>query len=138
MELQLIPGNDPLLRLPSQPFDFSNPQCNSWDLAAALEKVMNYFDGFGLSAIQCGMPLRVFCMRTKPDVTMFNPRLIDVSEQTVTLEEGCLSFPNLTMKVTRPRIIKVRYTLKDGDTRTTKLDGMTARCFLHEMDHLDG
>ena len=54
------------------------------------------------------------------------------------MDEGCLSFPNLYVKIKRPRTTKVRFTKPNGDTDTMKFDGMTARCFLHELDHLNG
>jgi peptide deformylase len=54
------------------------------------------------------------------------------------MDEGCLSFPNLFLKIKRPRTIKVRFTKPNGDTETMKFDGITARCFLHELDHLNG
>jgi peptide deformylase len=56
----------------------------------------------------------------------------------VTLEEGCLSYPNLFVKIKRPKSIKVRFTTPDGETSTKTFTGMTARVFLHELDHLDG
>lgn len=54
------------------------------------------------------------------------------------LDEGCLSFPGLLLKVSRPRLIRARFFLKDGHAQTLKFDGMTARVFLHEMEHLEG
>jgi peptide deformylase len=56
----------------------------------------------------------------------------------VYLEEGCLSYPNLWVKIKRPKKIKVRYTNPDGKTETRVFDGMSARVFQHELDHLNG
>jgi peptide deformylase len=81
----------------------------------------------------------MFVMRTHPDVIgVFNPLLLDTSEETIILEEGCLSFDMLFIKVKRPKRIRVRFTNPDGQTETRVFDGMTARCFLHELDHLNG
>ena len=60
------------------------------------------------------------------------------SDQEVLLEEGCLSFPNLFVKVKRPQHCRVRFTMPNGDTRTDTFTGITARAFQHELDHLDG
>jgi peptide deformylase len=64
--------------------------------------------------------------------------IVDASDETIYLEEGCLSFPNLYVKIKRPRSIKVRYTEPNGNVVTQKFDGMTARVFQHELDHLNG
>lgn len=136
--MELVPHADPVLRQVSTPYeDFESGA--SVQLAKDLEEAMLRFDGIGLSAVQVGIPVRAFAMRTeKPNLVVFNPKIVDVSEETVALDEGCLTFPGLVVKVTRPRIIKARFTVASGDVLTLKFDGMTARCFQHEMDHLDG
>jgi peptide deformylase len=63
---------------------------------------------------------------------------VDYSEETIYLEEGCLSYPNLYIKVKRPSTIKIRYTEPNGNTLTTKFSGLTARAVLHEFDHMEG
>ena len=52
--------------------------------------------------------------------------------------EGCLSFPAFFIKIPRPKWIEVEYTNENGERTKTHLDGLTARCFLHELDHLNG
>ncbi len=101
---------------------------------------MMELNGLGISANQLGLPYRVFVMRTAPELTIcFNPRLVDAStEQVVLLEEGCLSYPGLHVKIKRPAHIKVRYQTVTGDTVTDKFTGLTARVFLHELDHMNG
>jgi peptide deformylase len=64
--------------------------------------------------------------------------LVDVSSEEILLEEGCLSFPGLGIKIKRPRHIKVRYAEPSGEVMTRKFTGMAARCFLHELDHMNG
>ena len=71
-------------------------------------------------------------------IGVFNPRIVDISSEMVYLEEGCLSYPNLWVKIKRPKKIKVRFTNPDGQTETRVFDGMSARVFQHELDHLDG
>ena len=71
---------------------------------------------------------------------MFNPRIVTVDD-TVSPdegEEGCLSFPNLWLKVKRPKNITVEYFDKTGKSCIIELTGIDARCFLHELDHLNG
>lgn len=126
----------PILREVSKPFDFSLGDAEA--IADLLESNLQEHNGLGISAIQLGVPVRAFAMRTNPDVVMFNPKIVDYSKETVALDEGCLSFPGLYVKVERPRMIRARFTYKTGVTDTMKLDGMTARIFQHELDHLDG
>ena len=135
---QLIPENDPRLREPCDPFDFTNPPMDPNQLAVDLAETMIHNNGIGLAANQIGIPYRVFAMTGEPIKVCFNPRIVDQTSEEVVLEEGCLSFPGLWVKVKRPSIIKVRYTMANGETVTEKFIGMTSRIFQHEFDHLDG
>jgi len=97
------------------------------------------WNGLGLAANQVGVPYRVFAMRGSPEnFVCFNPRIVQPSAENIILEEGCLSFPGLLVKVKRPKHIRVRFTTPNGDTKTETFIGMTARVFQHELDHLDG
>lgn len=138
MILELIDCNDPLLKQEMEPFDFSNPPVNPLDLVTDLAETMLANNGIGLSANQCGLPYRVFVMLGDELIPCFNPRIVDVSRETVILEEGCLSYPNFFVKVKRPRRIKVRFADPNGKIVTQIFDGMTARVFQHELDHLNG
>jgi peptide deformylase len=77
-------------------------------------------------------------MGTNPIAVCFNPRIVDQGNEEIVLDEGCLSYPGLAVKVKRVKNIKVRYTLPTGETDTQKFTGMTARVFLHELDHMNG
>jgi peptide deformylase len=97
------------------------------------------WNGLGLAANQVGVPYRVFAMRGAPEnFVCFNPRIVQAAAENIILEEGCLSFPGLLVKVKRPKHIRVRFQTPNGDTRTETFIGMTARIFQHELDHLDG
>ena len=136
---KLVGSNDPILRQKIEPFDFENPPMNPVELANDLIETMNRHNGVGLSANQIGLPYRVFVMRSSPEAFVcFNPRIIDQSSEVVQLEEGCLSYPMLFLPIKRPKLIKVRYTSYTGETFTRKFDGITSRCFQHEMDHMNG
>jgi len=136
---QLVSKDDPILRQTMEKFDFSNPLTDPAQLAVDLADTMIYNNGLGLSANQIGLPYRVFALKCNPIYVCYNPIIVDQSlTNVVLLDEGCLSFPNLYLMIKRPRTIKVRFTKPDGDTITMKFDGITARCFLHELDHLNG
>lgn len=136
--LKLITGKDPILMKPAEKFDFSNPPCDPWDLAEVMVKIMVDNNGMGLSACQVGLPYAVFAMLGEPNHVMFNPKIVDLSEEKIILEEGCLSFPGIVAPISRSRHVKVRFTGPDGQTTTKKFTGMSARVVQHEMDHLNG
>lgn len=138
MILDIKPPSDSLLLKALDPFDFSNPPCDPVELANNLIETMAKHNGLGLSANQCGLPHRVFVLWSETPLVCFNPRIIDQTSEFVSLEEGCLTFPHLFIKVKRPKAVKVRFQDALGETHTEKFIGMTARAFLHEMDHLDG
>lgn len=135
---EIVKHTDPILKEAMPRFDFDNPIVNPVELYNDLAETLIDSDGMGLSANQIGVPTRMFVMRAENVIGVINPRIIDVSTEMVTLEEGCLSYPNLFVKVKRPKFIKVRFTHPDGTTETKKFDGITARVFQHELDHLDG
>lgn len=134
----LVPYTDKILHEKLEKFDFSNPPIDPSMLAHKLAQTMIINKGLGLSANQIGLPYRVFVITGNPITCCFNPRIVNASEETLTLEEGCLSYPELAVKVTRPRVIKVRYTQPDGKTVTRQFQDLTARVFQHELDHMDG
>lgn len=139
MNLKLVPPNDPILTKPCDVFDFSNPPIDPIELAKDLVKTMYDSNGIGLSANQVGLPYRVFSMRGSPEnFVCFNPKLVQPSEMEVILEEGCLTYQGLLVKIKRPQHIRVRFTTPNGETLTKQFTGMTARTFQHELDHLDG
>ena len=136
--LPLVPNTNQVLFKRTINFDFLNPPLPPIYLANCLIATMNHYSGMGLSANQCGLPFRVFVMRAEEAIICFNPRIIEVSKNHVSFDEGCLSYPFLYLKIKRPDKIKVRYTNVYGETYTKQFEGITARCFLHEMDHLNG
>ena len=77
-------------------------------------------------------------LSTGEDIGVYNPEILEVSEETVPMEEGCLTFPLLYFIVTRPAKVKVRFQTVDQEVVEDWLEGMDARCFLHEYDHLQG
>lgn len=91
-----------------------------------------------MAANQLGLPYRVFAIKSNPVIVAYNPRIVDASSKEVVLDEACLSYPGLALKVSRPETIKVRYTYPNGATETLIYSGMTARIFQHELDHLNG
>jgi peptide deformylase len=120
-------------------FDFKNPPFDPVQFSQNLVKFMYDNNGLGIAANQVGTPYRIFAMRGAPEnFVCFNPKIVQYSEQTVVLEEGCLTYPGLLVKIKRSEFIRVRFQTPNGETLTKQFIGMSARVFQHEMDHLDG
>jgi peptide deformylase len=69
---------------------------------------------------------------------LFNPCILEVSEETSMFKEGCLSYPGLWLSIKRPAKIVAEYQDSNANTHTVEMDGYVARCFQHELDHLNG
>lgn len=94
--------------------------------------------GIGLAAPQVGKTDRIFIMKFGDEkFVCMSPEIMDVSDETDSREEGCLSIPGQRVDVIRPSIIHARY--HDGHNVVERhLEGIQARCFQHELDHLNG
>ena len=119
-------------------FDFKNPQIDPVDLSQSLVSLMRKEMGYGLAANQVGLPLKMFVLDGEPAYAVFNPRITYYGDEEILLEEGCLSYPGLALKIKRPRFIRVRFRDPYGDYVTKQFDGITARVFQHEFDHING
>ena len=135
----IIKYPDPILSKPIANFDFDYPPISPSDLSIQLLKEMNKTYGVGLSSNQLGLPYRVFVMRGYPEnLVCFNPKIVYYSDNIISMEEACLSFPGMIIKVKRPSEIRARFQTPSGMVVTKKFEGLTARTFQHEMDHMDG
>ena len=112
------------------------------ELSNTLKESMIYHKGIGLSANQIGIWERVFVMIRDIEyneiITCFNPRILKYSRQTSIMEEGCLSYAGLFLKIERPNSVVVKYEDVDKNYHKIKLDGFAARVFQHEYDHMEG
>ena len=137
--MKLVSSNDPILKTVCEDFDFYNPPFDPIEFSKEFVKFMYDSNGIGLAANQIGLPYRIFAMRSHPEnFVCFNPRIVSSSSNEIVLEEGCLSYPGLLVKIKRPENIRVRFQTPNGETLTKQFIGMTARTFQHEIMHIDG
>jgi peptide deformylase len=135
---KLVAETNPILHEPIPLFDFKNPPVDPNEFASSLVETCKKEQGVGLSANQCGFKYRVFVMGANDNyVAFFNPKVL-TTEGEVHMMEGCLSFPLLGLHITRPKKITVEYQDYTGETKNMTLDGISARVFLHELDHMNG
>ena len=103
---------------------------------------MIHHNGIGISANQIGIWERAFAMvrdlEHQEVMVCFNPRIIKSYTEEVEMEEGCLSYPELFLKIKRPDKIVVKYEDEDKKTHKMKLEGLASRVFQHEYDHMEG
>lgn len=106
-----------------------------------MTQTMMHANGVGLAGPQIGYMRRVCVVLDTLDndkiIEMVNPEVVE-TEGEQTGSEGCLSFPNKFGMVTRPRIVTVRAQDRNGEWFMVQSHDLTARAFLHEIDHLDG
>jgi peptide deformylase len=101
--------------------------------------IMHRENALGLAAPQIGVSKRVFVMSVHGrDRACFNPEIVQTSSELIEFSEGCLSFPGESCTIKRPDTIIVKYQSYLGTWEETNLVGLEARCFQHELDHLDG
>jgi peptide deformylase len=117
--------------------DFRSPSANMF-LAQQLLKFMIEKRGIGLAANQVGLEKRLFVINVKSPKACFNPSVLKKSPLLETGEEGCLSFKGEYIPIDRPMQITVQYHTFDGKVVVEDMEGLEARCFLHELDHLNG
>jgi len=140
-KIDLLPEDHAVLHQEPLTWIFDPPQADPKLMYDIMLENMVYHHGLGLSANQIGMPVKVFAMRTDESdnaIVCFNPEITEESKEMATMEEGCLSFPLLYLKKRRPENLTVKYQNVDGDFIETKFEGLAARVFHHEMDHMEG
>ena len=108
-------------------------------LSKRLKMTMKLYAGLGLSANQCGVAERMFVIGTDEfQLVCINPKVLDEDDEWEKGKEGCLSSPGLFLNIERPKSIKVGFTDEFGEYKEAMLQGLSARCYLHELDHLNG
>lgn len=137
-DLKLVKQDSNVLLSPPEPFIF-NDEIDAEMFANMMLERMEELGGIGLSANQVGINKRMFVMgKNEAKYAIFNPVIISTSLEEVSMDEGCLSFPGIYMKVQRPQTVSVRYQNTKGTFIENEFTGLTARIFLHEYDHMEG
>ncbi len=124
-------------------------------LASDMIETMHAEQGIGLAGPQVDVGKRIFVMEIPQDMdedqdgqplnpqlsgplVVINPKIETHDEEESEAEEGCLSIPDVRGRVTRPWALSLEYQDLSGASHTLELQGLAARCVLHENDHLDG
>jgi len=100
--------------------------------------------GIGLAAVQVGILKRILVIdvstkdEQKKPISLINPIIKRLSDDTSVYEEGCLSIPETFIEIERPKICEIEYIDLDGIKKELKCDGLMSTCVQHEINHLDG
>ena len=100
--------------------------------------------GIGLAAVQVGILKRILVIdvstkdEQKKPISLINPIIKRLSDDTSVYEEGCLSIPETFIEIERPKICEIEYIDLDGNKKELKCDGLMSTCVQHEINHLDG
>jgi peptide deformylase len=112
------------------------------DVVADMAQTLERENGLGLAAPQIGVSKRIIIARAGFDsgriLVLINPKILSKSKETVEIEEGCLSFPGIFLEIKRSERVEVEGINIDGKKIRFSADGILARVFQHEIDHLDG
>lgn len=137
--MKLYLEDDPILKKPAENWDFAN-HVNAAVVEREMLETMKANNGIGLAGNQVGLLRRVFVMQLQDgrEIGFFNPSILVGDNNLVEDQEGCLSFPNLWLKVPRHNKISAMYLDNTGKRCIIELEGIDSRCFQHELDHLDG
>lgn len=139
--MELVKAPSSWLELKVLEFDFDDLDAKL--VSEEMIRVMQDEGGIGLSANQVALNAQIFVMKPylledKSPLTIINPVIESVTINNEVGPEGCLSHPELYLKVSRPKGITAKYLDIDAKECTIELYDLDARCFLHEYDHLQG
>ena len=140
--LRITKHGETVLKKPSEPFDFPKGVEGLPALLEDMWATMYAANGVGLAAPQIGINLRVAVIDVRPEekpqrLVLINPEILS-QEGSVDEEEGCLSVPGLYSKIKRHARVRVRAFDEKGKRWEMTGQGLLARAFQHEIDHLDG
>jgi len=128
---------DPILLEQAKPVEKIDRKINK--LIDEMAATMYANEGVGLAAPQVGISKQIIVLDGGEGlISLINPEIIQKSDSQESLEEGCLSLPDVRIEVTRPTEITVTGINEEGDHVEYHAKGLLARIFQHEIDHLNG
>ncbi len=132
----IVKVGDPILNKKSRPVEIFDDRLHT--LLDDMKQTMYSANGVGLAAVQVGVLRRIVVIDCGDGyIELINPEITERSGQQLE-EEGCLSLPGESGITLRPETVKLKAQDRNGKWHVYKADGLKARCFCHETDHLDG
>lgn len=133
---KIVLEGDPVLKKKSRPVEKFDARLT--ELLDDMRQTLYSAEGVGLAAVQVGVLRRVVVVDVGDGLLeLVNPEIIE-AEGEQRESEGCLSLPGEYGETIRPAVVKIKAQNREGKWCIYKGDGLKARCFCHEIDHLDG
>lgn len=138
LKIHIVP--DPVLRRIADPVDVVTK-----DIQKLMDDMLETMgEDYGIAAPQVGISKRIIVIGytdrgpLKKPLKIINPEIEWVSEDTSTLDQGCISVPGFSVVIERPKSVRMSYTDEHGKSQTIEESGFMAQCLQHEIDHLNG
>ena len=141
MILPIVKYGDPVLQNAGE--DVNDVDGRLADFIGNMFETMYEAKGVGLAGPQVALAKKLFVMdvssgkESKDRIVCINPQIVETKGKVIS-EEGCLSFPGIYFEVERPEIVTVSAIDINGKVFTFEVNGIAARCVLHENDHING
>ncbi len=135
--MEIVTYPQEVLRREAEPIEEIDQEVR--DLADRMTEMMFRAEGVGLAAPQIGVGKKLIVVNLEDDFhILINPEMVERSEEEESKEEGCLSVPGPEASVSRSQKVVVRGTDLEGNEVSLTREGMAARVFQHEVDHING
>ena len=135
----LLEPNHPLLHSSLPEITAETEPEDRVELTNNMSETMRHYGGIGLSANQVGLALRMFVFGdNKHFIPCFNPKIIEYGGPEMPIEEGCLTYPGLFVKIYRPDWIVAQWEDEKRELHEANLPDLHSRIFQHECDHMEG
>jgi len=138
--MKLITHPNLLLETELKDVNLEDPGFDPKELKKEMIEFMLASGGIGLSANQVGLDYKIFVMgdSLENSTMCINPTVIQYTKDTQDEPEGCLSFPNIFVRIKRPKEILAKFYDENLKECVVKISGYSAKCYLHELDHVLG
>ena len=134
----LEPDHD-LLKYPLPEITAETEPESRQELLDNMVETMKHYGGIGLSANQCGIPIRMFVFGDNENyIPCFNPKILEYGGPEMPIEEGCLTYPGLFVKIYRPEWIVAQWEDENRELHKENFTELQSRVFQHEYDHMEG
>ena len=135
----LLEANHPLLHSPLPEITAETEPEDRVELTNNMAETMKHYGGIGLSANQVGLAIRMFVFGDKENfIPCFNPKILEYGGPEMPIEEGCLTYPGLFVKIYRPDWIVAQWEDEKRELHKENFTGLPSRIFQHEYDHMQG
>ena len=135
----LLEPKHPLLHSPLPEITAETEPEDRVELTNNMAETMRHYGGIGLSANQVGLAIRMFVFGDNEHfIPCFNPKILEYGKDKIPMEEGCLTYPGLFVKIYRSDKIVAQWEDENRELHKENFTGLQSRVFQHEYDHMEG